>query len=181
MRRTSLVLLAVGPLLLAGGPAAAQPAVAPAATSVSVAHDAGWEPVPSEPWELEAGERCDFPVSGEPIVDEVVRRVLETHPDGTPKRAVYKGDLVVQVTHGETGDSHDADVSGTAVVDYGTDGAQSWSVVGPVLVGVGEGGGNLPRGLYVVDGVYTMSISPDGHKDVDLTHATYDDLCDSVS
>lgn len=177
MRRTPVALAALGALLLSAGPAAAQPAQD---TSPSVVSDQGWEPVPSEPWELEAGERCDFPVSGEPVVDEVVRRVLDTHPDGTPKRAVYKGDLVVRVSHAETGRSYDADVSGTAVVDYGTDGSQFWHTVGPVLVGVAEGGGNLPRGLHVVDGVYTISISPDGHKEVDLTNATYDDVCAHV-
>lgn len=184
MRRTSLILSALGPLLLVGGPAAAHPPAAVSAVSASpmssVVSDGGWEPAPSEPWELEAGERCDFPVRGEPLVDQVVRRVVWTHPDQTPKRVVYKGALILRITHGETGATYDADVSGTAVVDYATDGSQRWRVVGPVLVGVGEGGGNLPRGLHVVDGRYTMDISADGDKDIDLTHATHMDTCDRL-
>ncbi|MGW4825557.1 hypothetical protein ACWEP4_43520 [Streptomyces sp. NPDC004227] len=58
--------------------------------------------------------------------------------------------------------------------------------VDPVLVaggddmhgaGVGEGKGNLPRGLYIVDGVYTMDISSVAYKAVNLVHGATDDLC----
>lgn len=50
-------------------------------------------------------------------------------------------------------------------------------VLGPVLVGVGEGLGNLPRGLYIVDGVHTMEIGPDGHKSVTMVHGSRTDIC----
>ena len=140
----------------------------------------GWEPAPSAPWDVGAGVRCDFPVHGEPVVDEVEQRVLSTHPDGSVRRVAYRGDLVVRVTNTATGASHDADVSGTALVEYRRDGSQFWAVRGPVLVGVGEGRGSLPRGLYVVDGTYTMDIGADGFKNVRLLHATTDDLCGRI-
>ncbi|CAL9373023.1 hypothetical protein [Streptomyces sp. enrichment culture] len=162
MRRAALAPLALTAVLLGATPA-------------NAGTDTGWEPAPSAPWDVAAGARCDFPVHGEPVVDEVVQRVLSTHPDGSPKRVAYQGDLVVRVTNTDTGAHHDADVSGSALVEYRPDGSQFWAVHGPVLVGVGEG--SLPRGLYVVDGVYTMDISATGHKDVHLLHGTTDDLC----
>ncbi|GAA3831279.1 hypothetical protein ACFS5L_44105 [Streptomyces phyllanthi] len=190
MRRNVVVLSALATLLLGAVPASAAPEgpdgpvsavsagpVPDVPSGIGIGIGKGWEPAPSAPWDVPAGVRCDFPVHGEPVVDEVVRRVLETHPDGSAKRVVYKGDLVVRVTHAGTGASYDADVSGTAVVDHRTDGSQFWSVLGPVLVGVGEGGGSLPRGLYVIDGAYTLDIDSTGYKTVTMAHGTQDDIC----
>ncbi|MEU1849459.1 hypothetical protein ABZ499_09305 [Streptomyces sp. NPDC019990] len=166
MRRTALVTLSLAAVLLG-----TQPASAAAETG------AGWQPAPSAPWDVAAGVRCDFPVHGEPVADQVVRRVLSTHPDGSVRRVAYRGDLVVRVTNTDTGASFDADASGSAVVEHRRDGSQLWTVHGPVLVGAGEGQSSLPRGLYIVDGVYTMDISPTGYKAVRLLHGTTDDLC----
>ncbi|MEU2910264.1 hypothetical protein ACWCQ0_26395 [Streptomyces massasporeus] len=200
MHRTLLAPLALAAVLLGTQPASAadtpgtqpastantprtQPASTantPRAQSASTATQPtvpGWEPAPSAPWDVGAGVRCDFPVHGEPVVDEVEQRVLSTHPDGSVRRVAYRGDLVVRVTNTATGASHDADASGSAVVEHRRDGSQFWAVRGPVLVGVGEGRGSLPRGLYVVDGVFTMDIAADGFKDVRLVHGRTDDLC----
>ncbi|MCX4965526.1 hypothetical protein OHA98_11900 [Streptomyces sp. NBC_00654] len=176
MRRTTVVPLAVAAVLLGAVPVSATPA----GTGTSTGTGTGWEPAPSAPWDVSAGVRCDFPVHGEPVVDEVVRRVLDTYPDGSVKRVAYKGDLVVRVTNTGSGAFYDADVSGTAVVDHRTDGSQFWSVLGPVLVGVGEGGGNLPRGLYIVDGMYTLDISSTGYKTVNMAHGTQADICSRI-
>jgi hypothetical protein len=167
MRRTLVALSALTVTLLA--PAAP----ASAATTPS----GGWEPAPSAPWDVPAGARCDFPVHGEPVVDEVERRVLETYADGTVKRAAYAGDLVVRVTNTDTGKSYDADAGGSAVVEYRPDRSQHWAVLGPVLVGVAENGGTLARGLYIVDGAYTLDISSTGYRTVSLAHGSTDDLC----
>ncbi|MDH6228869.1 hypothetical protein M2169_005839 [Streptomyces sp. MJP52] len=167
MRRTLIALSAV-----------ILPLLAPAGQASAAATPAGsWEPAPSTPWDVPAGARCDFPVHGEPMVDEVERRVLETYADGTVRRAAYAGDLVVRVTNTDTGKSYDADASGSAVVEYRPDRSQYWAVLGPVLVGVAENGGTLQRGLYIVDGVYTLDIAPTGYKTVSLAHGSTDDLC----
>ncbi|MET9678810.1 hypothetical protein [Streptomyces coeruleorubidus] len=171
MRRTALATLTLAAVLTGTQPASAETVAAPSK---------GWEPAPSAPWDVGAGVRCDFPVHGEPVVDEVVRQVLSTYPDGSVRRVAYKGDLVVRVTNTETGASYDADASGSAVVEHRPDGSQLWAVHGPVLVGVGQDQGSLPRGLYLVDGVYTMEISPTGYKSVRLLHGTTDDLCSRI-
>ncbi|MFE3252980.1 hypothetical protein [Streptomyces sp. NPDC059209] len=172
MRGTVVALLALTAPLLGVGtyPAHAAPGTA----------GSGWEPAPSAPWDTAAGVRCDFPVHAEPVVDEVERRVVTTHPDGSPKRVLYRGDLVVRITNTDTGAFHDADASGTAAVDRRADGSQFWSVLGPVLVGFAENGGSLARGVYLIDGVYTLDISSAGYKDVTMVHGSVDDLCARV-
>lgn len=171
MRRVLLPLLVVMAVLSVSAPASAS------ATS----RDEGWTPAPSAPWTLPAGARCDFAVHGDPIVDEVVQKVLNRDSQGRATLVAYKGALVIRVTNTETGAAYDADASGNALVRYGADGSQFWTVSGPILVGVAKGAGNLPRGLYIIDGNFTLRISPTGYKTVGPAHATVDDICAHVA
>lgn len=124
--------------------------------------------------------RCDVAVHGGPVVDEVVRRTLATYEDGT-QLVEYKGTLVVRIVNSATGASYDADASGRAVVELRPDRSQFWYVTGPILAGFGEGGGNVPRGLYTVDGAYTLEVSPTGYKTLTMLRGTTDPLCDKVA
>ncbi|MFB4420294.1 hypothetical protein C5F59_004275 [Streptomyces sp. QL37] len=94
-----------------------------------------------------------------------------------PSRVACRGDLVVRVTNTDTGAFHDAGVSGGAIVDQHADGSRKWYVVGPVPAGVGENAGNPARGLYALDGVYTMDISATGCTSVHLVLGSADDVC----
>jgi|SRR5215217_8142067 len=118
-----------------------------------------WYPVPTAPFTVPAGIRCAFPIHGEPIADEVQGLNLVTYPDGSPQRAVYTGTLIVRVTNTDTGAAYDADASGTAMVDYGTDGSQHWRWIGPVLVGFGATNSNHAQGIFILDGVYDLDIA----------------------
>ncbi|EST38802.1 hypothetical protein N566_05490 [Streptomycetaceae bacterium MP113-05] len=187
MRRTAVLALALSAVLLVTVPASASPAGASGTAPGAVYADTGlrnggrsgggWEPAPSAPWNMPAGARCDFAVHGEAVVDEVVQRVLQTHPDGSPKLVAYQGALVVRVTNIATGAYHDADAGGAALVEYRLDGSQFWHVLGPVLVGFAPHKGNMPRGLYIVDGAYVIDIGADGYKRVEIAQATTTDLC----
>ena len=175
MRKLMFAVLVVvaGVLLTAAGPAAATPPEHSRAGG-------GWEPVHYEPYELPAGVRCDFPVRGEPIVNQVRKRVLETYPDGSPKREAYTGDLVMRITNLDSGAHTDVDASGDAVIEYREDGSMIWYVKGPVLVGIGENGGNLPRGIWRLDGVYTVEFSSTGYRTVTMARGTTHDVCTDV-
>ncbi|MFD9538551.1 hypothetical protein [Streptomyces sp. NPDC060022] len=175
MRRTALACASIVVTTLLG----ATPAQAADAGPSGPQHGLGWEPAPSAPWDVAAGLRCDFAIHGEPVVDEVVQRVLARYPDGSPKSVAYKGDLVIRVTNKVSDAFYDADAGGSAIVEYRADGSQFWSVLGPVLVGVGEG--NLDRGMYVVDGVYTLAISASGHKTVTMAHGSTTDICERIA
>ncbi|XVV16382.1 hypothetical protein ACQP2X_19070 [Actinoplanes sp. CA-131856] len=176
MRRTIFAaVLAVSLVAGAVSPAAATPA------GPAKGVDEGWVPAPTPPFSQVAGLTCDFAFRAEPVVDEVVTKVLRRYPDGAVRWDAYKGALVVRVTNSGTGQSYDADVSGSAVVEHTADGGETWNVVGPVLLGVRDGGGNIPRGLWVIDGVYRLEISASGYRTVTMLHGRRDNVCDHLS
>ncbi|MFF0433336.1 hypothetical protein ACFYU9_14050 [Streptomyces sp. NPDC004327] len=176
MRRIPVFLVS----LTAVGAALLTTAAPAGATGTATGPGTGWEPAPSPAWSYPAGARCDFAVQGAPVVDEVVRRTVGVQADGT-KLVEYKGDLVVRLLNSATGATYDADASGRALVALHPDRSQTWYVVGPILAGFGEGGGNVPRGLYTVDGAYTLEVSPTGYKTLTFLHGSADSLCEKVA
>lgn len=165
----------VGAALAAAALVAALPAPASAASG-DIAPGA-WEPAPQEEFELPAGARCDFAVRSESIVDEVRKLTVSTYPDGSPERELYQGPLIGRLTNLDTGASTITDASGSARIEYGTDGSMTWYVTGPVLFGFRENGGTLPKGLYIIDGEYVVQFSPTGIKTLTMRHGTVHDLC----
>ena len=165
-------------LLFTTGTAAAQ--AAPVTHSRPVTGGSGWVPAPSEPSDRAAGVLCDFAIHTDPIVDEVMKKTLSTNPDGSPRSELYVGRLIIRVTNVESGAYYDADASGDAVFVYAPDGTVTWYAVGPTLVGFRDGAGNLPRGFYVLDGVYRLVFAPDGHKTLTTVHGTQDDVCQRI-
>ncbi len=145
-------------------------------TGAAQASSGGWVPAPAEPFDRPAGVLCDAPIHAEPIVDEVVKKVVRT----SPLRELYKGPLIVRVTNTDTGRYYDAEASGSAYVAYGDDGSQTWHVVGPVLASFREGLGNLPRGLYIIDGVYRLAIAADGYKTLTFVRGSASNVCDHL-
>jgi hypothetical protein len=168
MRRL-LVLLVAALVVLVAAPAPAR------------ATGGRWVPAPSVPVDIPAGVRCDFPLHGEPVVDEVRTRVLATYPDGSTKRQAFVGDLVIRLTNTDTGASLDVDVSGSGLVEYRPGGTLStnstWYAVGPAMFGFAEGGGDHPRGLWLFDGVYSVAIDANSFKRVTIYHGTEREMC----
>lgn len=141
----------------------------------------GWVPAPSAPFDVAAGARCDFPVHAEPVVDEVKTKVLARYPDGSTRREAYVGDLVYAYTNTDTGETLEADLGGSALVEIEPGGTlttnSTWYLVGPAGFGFREGGGNRPRGLWVFDGVYRVAFDATGVKTVTMYHGAERDLC----
>ena len=144
-----------------------------AALSLALLSPGGWTPAPTPPFDRAAGEVCDAPVHGEAVLDEVVEKSV-------PGGVVYKGALLVEVTNTATGASTEVDASGSAYVTTGADGAQTWYVAGPVLTGFRPGRGNLPRGLYRIDGVYVLEIAADGYKTLTMIQGSTHDVCGDI-
>jgi hypothetical protein len=178
--RRILVAAASAAALLAGGAAPAIAGTAPAGAGSPAAAHHGWEPEPFPPFDGAAGLLCDFPVHWDVAQNEVRTKVLTTYPDGTTKREVAAGPLVLNVSNAATGASMPVDAGGSALIDHGTDGSMVWHVVGPIIARFPEGSSNLPRGLYTIDGVYRIAFSPTGFKTVTLVHGTVHNLCDDL-
>ncbi|MCF2529185.1 hypothetical protein [Yinghuangia soli] len=142
----------------------------------------GWEPAPPVPdYFWDAGTRCDFPVRSTAVLDEVVQKVIRRHPDGKPSLVAYRGPLLVRITNTVAAKSHVVDAGGSALVEYRPDGSQMWHIVGPVLTTFRENGGTLPRGLYRLDGVYTLDIDATGYKILDMPLGSADPLCPRIT
>jgi hypothetical protein len=170
VRRTLLIPLAATTVLFTG----AAPANATTARG-------GWVPEPIPPFDAAAGVLCDFPVHYDVLVNHVRTKVVSTYPDGTPKRQLATGALLLNVGNPTTGATKVVDAGGSAVIDHGTDGSMLWHVVGPVIARLGAGTSNLPRGLYTIDGVYRVAFSPTGFKTITLTHGRIHDLCPDLA
>ena len=176
MRRTLLLALAATAVLAGGAVPADASTIHTDAVSPTTSHD-DWVPEPIPPFDAAAGVLCDFPVHYDVLVNKVRTKVLETYPDGTPKRQLAAGALFLNVSNTDTGTSTVVNAGGSAVIDYGTDGSMLWHVVGPVIARLGEGASNLPRGLYTINGIYRIAFSSTGFKTITLTHGTIHDLC----
>jgi len=181
MRLSVIATAVLSTLLLAATPGVASAAAAPDTVTTTMDRGSGWVPAPTPPFDRAAGVLCDFAIHVEATVDEVVTKVLQTYPDGSIRRDAFKGALILRVTNTSTGAYYDADASGSAVVDHRPDGSTTWYVVGPVLVGARGTGGNIPRGLYVIDGVYKLDISGTGAETLTMVRGRTDDVCARIA
>jgi hypothetical protein len=180
MRRLIPVVLAASIVLLMAAPASAASTTA-TSNNATAAASGGWVPAPSAPYDQPAGARCDFPIHVQPIIDQVQMKVLATYPDGSSQSELYTGALILRVTNTNTGAFFDADASGTAVITYGTDGSMTWYVIGPVLIGFRPDSGTLPRGLWVINGLFQLAFSPTGIKTLTMVTGTTDNVCNHIA
>jgi hypothetical protein len=166
-------------LVLAAGTALTAVVLATAAPSASAsAGNGGWDPAPFPPtFDRAAGVVCDFAVHGENLVDEVRRHVILTFPDGGVRREALQGALVIRLTNTSNGTFYDADAGGSAIVEHHPDGSLTERIVGPALARIPAGRSNLPRGLYVLDGVYVVDISATGFITFTFVTGGATDLC----
>ena len=179
MRRTvfttgAVALAAACALLGAALPASATVGGAQA-TEVRDHHP--WVPLPSTPFDLAAGVYCDFPVHGDPIVDEVRVKTVAEYPDGSPRLQLATGALQFRMTNSATGASTIADAGGSAIFELFPDGSQTWHVIGPVLARLKDGASNIPRGVWTIDGVYDVNFSTTGFKTITIFHGGVHDVC----
>ncbi|WP_422771717.1 hypothetical protein ACN28C_00875 [Plantactinospora sp. WMMC1484] len=142
----------------------------------------GWVHVPSPPFDYPAGLTCDFGVHGEPIVDKVYYRTLTTTPDGTARTEAAVGPLVYRLTNVSTGATVEGDASSSSLITHHDDGALTYRLHGPLLLGIREGRSNLPGGLYVVDGVaWRLDISADNFRTISGAYRIAQDVCADLS
>jgi hypothetical protein len=108
------------------------PAVASAASP--------WMPFRAADFDLPAGSRCPFPLSGRVLEDRERIRTLATFPDGSPSRQRVKGPLVVRYINTASGASVVRDLTGDAFIDTHGDGSFTFTLRnGHLAVGLGAG------------------------------------------
>jgi hypothetical protein len=173
MKRTFIVVLAAAATLLAG----AGPAAASSTTSTG-----GWVPAPTPPFDIPAGDVCDFAIHGEPVVDQVKTKVVATYPDGSKRVELARGALILRITNVDNGVARLEDGSGSGLFRYAKDGSFTVDIVGPLLISFRRDLSNISHGLYALDGVYRIAIQPvTGFKRLIMIHGTVRNVCGDFS
>jgi hypothetical protein len=141
----------------------------------------GWNGEVIGPFDGPAGLVCDFAVHWDVVENQVAVKTVQTYPDGAPKQQIADGALLLNVSNADTGKSEIADASGRATFDIGTDGSQVWHVVGPIIARLPAGRSNLPRGLYTIEGIYTVTFLVGQPINITLINGSVHNLCDDLA
>ncbi len=159
--------------------AAAAVGAAPAAGA-----DSSWVPY-SQADITVPGERstCGFDVLMSVVEDEEFYKNVELYADGTPKRQLWRGPLVMRYTNLQSGESVVRDLSAMATMDYREDGslASIRSVHG--AFGATMPAGSQPgTGLYVLGGHgTTVTFESDGSRSFTLgPNGTAENVCEAI-
>jgi hypothetical protein len=112
-----------------------------------------------------AGTRCPFGLRGEVLRDRELIRTLSTHPDGSPDLEEIIGPLVFRLTNTETGRSVVRNLSGTGLLDHGTDGSFVLYLVGGHFgAGLAPGDPGGPAWLYFTGTGHALAQAADGSR-----------------
>ncbi|MGF1430345.1 hypothetical protein [Kitasatospora sp. LaBMicrA B282] len=176
-RALPVAALAAAAVLLAAPLAQAQGTQAAAAQG-----GGGWRPFRSQPEDDPAGTVCSFHLHLGIVSDGEEVKTAATYPDGSPKKLLFRGPLVVSYTNLDTGRTVVRDQSGRGALSYLPDGSHLW-VIPPashLSVTVHPGDPYLAPGEYLYSGGVRMLVHPGDQPQV-LTQHQGEDLCRTLS
>jgi len=134
-----------------------------------------WQPFRASDFDLAAGTRCDFPLSGRVLEDDERIRTL------SDSRQEVKGPLVVRYINQDSGASVVRDLTGTALIDAFPDGSSRFTLVhGSLSVGLGAGDPGGPAFLVLSGRGFTVDFGADGSRTVTAGRGTIENICDTL-
>jgi hypothetical protein len=138
-----------------------------------------WTPYHSQGFEAPAGTRCPFGLRGEVLRDHELIRTLSTQPDGSPDVQEIVGPLVFRFTNTATGRSVVRNLTGTGLIDHGTDGSFTLYLVGGHFgAGLAPGG---PAFLYFTGSGHALVVAADGSRTPIFGHGPVENLCTTLA
>jgi hypothetical protein len=150
------------------------PAVASAASP--------WMPFRAADFDLAAGSRCPFPLSGRVLEDRERIRTLATFPEGSPSRQRVKGPLVVRYINAVTGASVVRDLTGDAFIDTRSDHSFTFTLRnGHLAVGLGAGDPGGPAFLVLSGHGFTVDFAADGRRTVTPGRGSIENICQTLA
>ena len=146
----------------------ALPAVAGAASP--------WQPFRAAPFDLPAGTRCPFELTGEVVRDRERIRTVE------PGRQEVKGLLVVRYTNVATGESIVRNLNGDALIDTRPDGSISriTLVHGHLAVGLGAGDPGGPAFLVLHGRDFAVDFATSGTRTITYGAGEVENVCETL-
>ena len=152
--------------------------VAPALASAA----SPWMPFRAADFDLPAGSRCAFPLSGRVLEDRERIRTLGTFPDGSPSRQRVKGPLVVRYINDDSGASVVRNLTGDAFIDTHSDGSSRFTLKhGHLAVGLGAGDPGGPAFLVLSGHGFTVDFAADGRRTVTPGRGSVENICQTLA
>jgi len=141
-----------------------------------------WMPFRAADFDLPAGSRCPFPLSGRVLEDRERIRTLATFPDGSPSRQRVKGPLVVRYINADTDASVVRDLTGDAFIDTRSDGSFTFTLKnGHLAVGLGAMDPGGPAFLVLSGHGFTVDFATDGRRTVTPGRGSVEDICQTLA
>jgi hypothetical protein len=141
-----------------------------------------WQPFRSSPFDLPAGSRCPFPLSGRIVKDRERIRTTLTNPDGTPTQQEVKGLLVVRYINGDTGASVPRNLNGDALFDTRPDGSSRITLVhGHLSVGLAATDPGGPAFLVLHGRGFAVDFGADGSRTITFGRGTVENICETLA
>ena len=153
----------------------------PAAASAATQSPIPWQPYTTAPWTDAPGAVCSFGVTTSIVYQAEQYRTLESYSNGNPELQEFRGPLYIRYTNQSTGDSVVRNLSGYAWFYYGSDGSLSAFIASHIAVTVHVGNVGWPAGEWDISGQSEVTISSTGSINVQLIHATAENLCQTLS
>jgi hypothetical protein len=141
-----------------------------------------WMPFRAADFDLAAGTRCPFALSGRVLEDRERIRTLATFPDGSPSRQEVKGPLVVRYINVDSGASVVRDLTGDAFIDRRSDGSFTFTLKhGHLAVGLGAGDPGGPAFLVLSGRGFTVDFAADGGRTVTPGRGRIENICQTLA
>ena len=141
-----------------------------------------WAPFQAASFTLEAGTRCPFTLQGTVLSDQERIRTLATYPDGSPRIQEVVGQLVTRFTNVETGESVVRNLTGTGIIEYGTDGSFTLTLQGGhFAVGLAPTDPGGPAFLILTGSGFQVTFAPDGSRQLTYGSGTVENLCETLA
>ncbi|MDH6140260.1 MULTISPECIES: hypothetical protein [Kitasatospora] len=173
-------------LLGAAVAVAALALAAPAATAATPAHGdggGGWHPYRTGgPFDYPAGTVCPFHLYVSVLVDQEESKTAAGYPDGSPKKELFRGPLVLRYANADSGRSVDRDQSGFGILNYLPGGYREWVIpkTSHISAVVHPGDPYHATGDYLFSGGARLLIHP-GHQTQVLEQHQVENLCDTLA
>jgi hypothetical protein len=141
-----------------------------------------WQPFRSSPFDLPAGSRCPFALSGRIVDDRERIRTTQTNPDGTPAQQEVRGRLVVRYINARTGASVVRNLTGDALVDTHPDGSSQVTLLhGHFAVGLAATDPGGPAFLVLRGHDFIVAFAADGTRTITFGTGRVENICQTLA
>lgn len=154
--------------------------VVPTAADADKGGASGWEPSTTPPFQLAAGESCDFALQADVVYNDEITRVQERYPDGSPRVVETQGSLGFLFTNLGTGASVQRNTSGTLRATIHEDGGIDFLFQGNGLAVIRSTNTIYPPGVYVVSGSADYVLHAGGQREFTEVRGTLEDVCQTL-